>query len=285
MFDILTVVFRDELSILRVQAQSIELFCQDLGIRNIFVIVNDDDSVVKDIDVNWYGSLSNLVKIVPRSQLGSYYHNDGWISQQYLKLKGSTLSKNKWVMVLDAKSIFVKKIYLKKFFDIFGRVKAGYWKLDPAWGEVEKNINKLFNIKIRGDTGCVPYLFKVDIVKNLISDLELKTAIPFDKWFQHFESCHITEIALYIGYVQSKYRSLWKYASKFRYIDLTCVGRNRIDKANSIFDNELFKTRNQRKNHVVMIHRYVWNILDSERKERYKNFLVSRGLTTARDLA
>jgi len=280
MFDILTVVFRDELPILRVQAQSIDLYCRDLGIKNIFIIVNDDDNVVDNINLEWYGDLSNLVKIIPRSQLGTQYHSDGWFSQQYLKLKGSTLSKNKWVMVLDAKTIFVKKIYLNKFFDIFGRIKSGYWKLRPFWNRVEKNINELFNIKTKGDSGVVPYFFKVDLVNDLINDIELKTHTPFDIWFQSFNITDITETALYLGYVQSRYKSLWKYASKFRYIERYCVGRHCIDEADKLFDTELMKKRN----HVVMIHRQVWAKLNDERKERFKNFLISKGLSSAGNL-
>jgi hypothetical protein len=87
----------------------------------------------------------------------------------------------------------------------------------------------------------------------------------------------MTEIALYFGYVQSKYKTLWKYSTKSRYIQSACVGRNRIDTADTVFDNEIF----QPSNHVVMIHRYVWDILSTERKERYKNFLISRGISSA----
>ena len=220
-----------------------------------------------------------MVKIVPRSHLGNYFHTDGWISQQYLKLKGSTLSNNKWVMVLDAKSIFVKHIYLSKFFDIFGRIKSGYWKLSKDWHKVETNVNSLFNIKTKGDSGWVPYLFRVDLVNDLIKDIELKTNKPFDKWFQQFEVGEMTEIALYTGYVQTRYK-LWKYASKFRYMERYCVGRNRIEEANELFDKHLLHKRN----HIVMIHRYVWDLLDIERKEKYKKFLISKGLTSAEGL-
>jgi hypothetical protein len=54
MIDIATVVFRDELPILKLQAQSIERYCQHIGIRNIYVIVNDDDDTIHQIDAGWW---------------------------------------------------------------------------------------------------------------------------------------------------------------------------------------------------------------------------------------
>ena len=280
MFDILSVVFRDELPVLRVQAQSINLYCRDIGIKNIFVVVNDTDDVAKEIDANWYGDLSNCVKIIPRSKLGSHFHDDGWMSQQYLKLKGSTLSNNTWVMVLDAKSIIVKKLYLNKFFDIFGRIKAGWQKLPPGSHNIEKNVNQLFNIKLHGDTGQIPYLFRVDLVTDLIKHVELKTNTPFDIWFKTFQSCHITESALYTGYVQSRYTALWKYSRAKRYVRSVCIGRSHNDIVNTLFDKELFKNCY----YVVMIHRHVWDNLNIEQKEKYKKFLISRGLSSVENL-
>jgi hypothetical protein len=41
MIDIVTVVFEQEIPVLRAQAQSIALNCQRIGIRNIYVVLND----------------------------------------------------------------------------------------------------------------------------------------------------------------------------------------------------------------------------------------------------
>ena len=71
MIDIVTVVFEQELSVLRLQAQSIELYCQDIGVKSIYVIVNDADSLAAQIDPAWWGNMSSLVRIVPRSQFAN----------------------------------------------------------------------------------------------------------------------------------------------------------------------------------------------------------------------
>jgi hypothetical protein len=107
MIDIVTVVFKQELPILKVQAKSVDLYCKDLDIQTIFVIVNDDDSVVNLIDPGWWGSLQSQVRIIPRSLFACQFVENGWVSQQALKLLASSLSDYTWSIVLDAKTLFV----------------------------------------------------------------------------------------------------------------------------------------------------------------------------------
>ena len=114
MIDICTVVFREELAILKAQAQSIALRCQDLGSLNIYVVVNDTDDVVAEIDSAWWGNLASKVMVIPRSTFSTTYVDNGWLSQQVLKLLTPALSYNKYTMVLDAKTVFVKDFKLSE---------------------------------------------------------------------------------------------------------------------------------------------------------------------------
>ena len=82
MIDICTVVFREELAILKAQAQSIALRCQDLGSLNIYIVVNDTDDVVAEIDSAWWGNLASKVMVIPRSTFSTTYVDNGWLSQQ-----------------------------------------------------------------------------------------------------------------------------------------------------------------------------------------------------------
>jgi hypothetical protein len=124
MIDIATVVFRDELPTLKLQAQSIERYCRNIGIRNIYVIVNDDDDTIHQIDAGWWGAAANHVLVVPRSAFSTLFVEDGWVSQQALKLLAASMSYNTWTMVLDAKTIFVKELELKDLIDEQGRVRT-----------------------------------------------------------------------------------------------------------------------------------------------------------------
>jgi hypothetical protein len=86
--DLVTVVFEPELPVLRAQAQSINLYCRDLGIKNIYVIVNDHESVAKQIDPAWWGDMQHRVVIMPRRTFSTNFADNGWVSQQVLKLLG-----------------------------------------------------------------------------------------------------------------------------------------------------------------------------------------------------
>lgn len=287
MIDILTVVFHEELPILKVQAQSISLYCKDLGIKNIFVIVNDSDDLADKIDINWYGDFSDCVRIVPRSKLGEYYHADGWMSQQYLKLKGSTLSKNEWVMVVDAKSIFIKEILVKELIDDIGRVKLDYHPLSEGWNPAIKNANSIFDIELKGVNSVVPYFFKPDLVSDLIKKIETEVKQSFDRWFQSFTNDGISETILYCAYIQWRYKSLDRYFNyKQRVFCQELIAPYLGKDANILFE-ERFSHKNQYMMtvwHVIMIHRKSWEIFTEENKKKYRDFLVSRKITCAKDL-
>ena len=63
MIDIVTVVFEPEISVLRAQAQSLALYGQKLGIRNIYVVLNDVETIAAQIDPAWWGPLANSVLV------------------------------------------------------------------------------------------------------------------------------------------------------------------------------------------------------------------------------
>ena len=86
MIDIVTVVFSEELPVLRVQAQSIDRYCAELGLKNIYVLVNDSDSVLDQIDKTWWGQYQDQVQIISRSVFSTSYVENGWVSQQILKI-------------------------------------------------------------------------------------------------------------------------------------------------------------------------------------------------------
>ena len=63
MLDLITVVFRDEIPLLKIQAKSVDQYVTN--INSITIIVNDDDSVAELIDPAWWGQYCQQVKIKP----------------------------------------------------------------------------------------------------------------------------------------------------------------------------------------------------------------------------
>jgi hypothetical protein len=154
-FDIVTVVFKEELAVLRLQARSLARFLDPSFSGTIIVIVNDLDlpGTVRKIR-RWvlpeYGSWQDRVRIVPFHHLGSGLDPwNGWIFQQPLKLAVSGLIDKPFYVVLDAKNHAVKALPTEKFVSLDGRglqklgdvpislprhydACARYFDLDPA---------------------------------------------------------------------------------------------------------------------------------------------------------
>ena len=281
MIDLVTVVFQDELPILKVQAQSVDLYGQHIGIQNIYVMVNDDQSVVDQIDPAWWGALANRVRIVPRNIFSTEFPNDGWLSQQILKLLGSSLSYNRWSLVLDAKTILVQDIKLDRLFMPDGRMSWGHHPIQPVFQESGRITSELFQIDLKNVLAPmgVPFLFDNQLVRGLIAEVELRVQTPFIRWFK--DHGMLTEFILYSGYCQYRYGSLdvvstVNSAAGYGVCNICHSEFKKFDTKFDIADNANILT--------VSIHRRAWSQLHADQQQRYRDFLVSKNISTGADL-
>ena len=210
MIDLVTVVFQDELPILKLQAESIDLYCKDQGLRGIFVMVNDSDDVAGKIDPTWWGDLAHLVRIIPRSTFSTDYVEDGWISQQVLKILGSALSYNAWSLILDAKTILVTPVDPSSLFEADGRMSWSAWPIQPVFADSQRITNKLFGIDLKYclEPAGVPFLFHNNTIRSMLADISARTGENFPIWFQR--QGMLTEFVLYSGYLEYVHGSLDK---------------------------------------------------------------------------
>jgi hypothetical protein len=123
MIDLVTIVFREELNFLKIQAQSIELHIQQADLGNIYVVVNDDDSVADLIDAQWWGTNHTKVQVIPYSCWNYVSRINGWENQQLCKLLAAGSAEHEWSMSLDAKTWFVQPVDLTKLFDVLDTKK------------------------------------------------------------------------------------------------------------------------------------------------------------------
>jgi hypothetical protein len=279
MIDLTTVVFQDELPVLKLQAQSIALYCQDIGIRNIHVVVNQDQDLQDQIDVNWWGNLHDRVIIVPRSSFDTQFVENGWLSQQILKLLSAGMSHNVWTMVLDAKTIFVKPMMLTQLLDSQQRPQVGQLAVYAVFDRSRQIVNELFNIDLQRQLGPggVPFVMNNQMVRELISEVEHCTATKFPEWFQAHGM--LTEFILYSGYIQ--YRGLTDVL--YNVDNNTIVPVNICHSEVESFDR-MFQRMKDTRTLAVSIHRNAWKQLSGDQKQQYRDFLVSHGITTACDL-
>lgn len=278
MFDLLTVVFRDELDILRVQAQSIDLYCQNIGIQSIFVIVNDDDKIADQIDPAWWGTLSNYVTVVKRSSFNADFDNNGWLSQQVLKILGSLVSKNAYTVVLDAKTIFLQELNLNNVFDYNDRLCVGTLPVFDVFKPAQNIVNNFFKINLTHTIGPagVPFYFNNTVLKSMVKHIEQETGASFASWFQ--DQGMVTEFILYSGFLLYTICDLNKVIN-----DLYYQVENVCHSEVGIFD---IKLQRMKCNNTLTasIHRNAWSQLTIDQKQQFVDLLVSRNITVAQDL-
>jgi hypothetical protein len=266
------VVFEPELPVLRAQAQSINLYCQHIGINTIYVIVNDHESVAKQIDPAWWGDLQHRVTIIPRRVFSTDFVEDGWISQQVLKTLGAAISFNTWSMTLDAKTLFVRPLRLTDLMDSQGRPQTGQLGIQPVFESSARIVGELFNVDVHRQLGPggVPFLFNTRWVRAMIADIEQRTGESFPTWFQ--AQGEVTEFILYSGYLESMHMMDLLYNTQRSKLYACNLCHSEVES----FDRKFQDMQNSL---TTSIHRNAWSRLSQEQQQRYHAFLVQRGIT------
>lgn len=259
MIDFITVVFQSELEILRLQAQSIELYQSDVGV--IRVIVNDDSRV----DPAWWGKLSDHVVVMPRSDFGNVWSDNGWVSQQALKILGSAANPNEWSVVLDAKTILVKPLALQH------KPQVGSLEIYPVFAASQQIINQLFGIDLQQQLGPggVPFFINNAQARNMIQDIESQTHVDFAEWFQ--AQGRLTEFMLYSGYLQSKNLTDQLYDTSVSAVHPCNVCHSEVGAWDRKYKEMATAT-------TVSVHRHAWSQLTAAQQKQYMDFLQSRGI-------
>lgn len=277
MIDICTVVFEQELPVLKLQAHSIERYCSNLGIRNIYVVVNDDRSLIEKINPEWWGKLAPHVNVIPRTIFSAGWVENGWVSQQMFKLLVPAMSYNTCTMVLDAKTIFVKPLTLKDVFNEQGKIASGILDVYPVFEPARQIVNKTYNIDLQQQIGPggVPFIFHNDTVRSMIAETAVLTQNNFPEWFQ--TQGVLTEFMLYSGYVQYKYGSLEKIYSKDTVIKPVNMCHSEVGSADRKLEEMSTAT-------TVSIHRNAWTELTKQQRGRYRNLLIDNNILGAWNL-
>jgi Family of unknown function (DUF6492) len=262
--DLVTVVFDQELNTLRTQARSIAVYGKNIG--TIFVVINDTVDLSSQIDRSWWGIWQDHVQIINRQVFGCKWSDNGWVSQQVLKLMTATISCNQWSIILDAKTFFVRSM---PEFD--NRPAVGRRDIYPVFYPSRDIINRLFDIDLceQLGPGGVPFVINTQATRTMIEWIEQHIRQDFVTWFQ--EQGRLTEFLLYSGWL---YRQggfdKWYIVT---HSDLTPC--NLCHSEPGCFDDKFVKMQSS---HTVSIHRHAWPQLTAEQQTKYIEFLKSRGI-------
>lgn len=275
MIDIVTVVFEPELAQLQLQARSIDLYCRGIGVRNIYVVINDADSVAQQIDPTWWGVFAPQVLIVPRTVFSTEFSSNGWVSQQALKILTASVSHNVWSMVLDAKTIFVRDLNLQELTDSQGRMRVGHMPVYPVFEPARQIVNDFYKIDLdcQLGPGGVPFFFHNDTVRLMIAEAAFRARQSFPQWFQ--AQGRLTEFVLYSGFLKHRFGSFDAFYSSDNAVFPCNVCHSEVER----FDHKLMEMA-QPSTSTVSIHRDAWTRLSAEQQQQYRDFLTSRGIAT-----
>ena len=280
MIDIITVVFEQEIPVLRAQAQSIALNCQDIGIRNIYVVLNDLEPVAAQIDPGWWGPLANNVLVIPRSAFSTPFVENGWVSQQVLKLLAASISYNTYSMILDAKTMFVRELNPQHIVDSAGRICTGRLPIYPVFEPSRQIVNELFGIELTQQIGPggVPFIVHNDTVRMMIAEVTMRTRTSFPIWFQ--SQGVLTEFVLYSAFVQHLCGDIGVLYDQHNHLG------GIINVAHNETDSWLIKINQMCKGETltVSVHRGAWEQLTAQQRQEYRDLLMQRGIEAAQDL-
>ena len=280
MIDIVTVVFEAEIPVLRAQAQSLALYGQKLGIRNIYVVLIDAETIATQIDPSWWGPLANSVLVIPRTAFSTPFVENGWVSQQVLKLLTAAMSYNTYSMILDAKTIFVRELDPAEFISSTGQIHTGLMNIYPVFEPSRKIVNTLFEIELTEQLGPggVPFIMHNDTVRMMIAEVTMRTQQSFPVWFQ--QQGVLTEFLLYSGFVQFLCGELTVLHSRANRLGIPCnVSHDEVGIWNQKFQQMCGKDAV-----TVSVHRGAWAKLDSQQQQQYRDLLIEHGIEAAADL-
>lgn len=280
MIDLIIVVFQQELHLIKIQARSIELNLESHRINKIYVVVDSEDSVADLVDPAWWGINANKVKIIPRSQLGLAPQLDGWSRQQLYKLLAAEQAESEWSMCLDAKTWFVQSLEWDKLFDGNGLVRFRSFPTIDHFKSAQVFLEKFYNVELPHviGPGGVPFMFRTELVKEMVVDIGQRTGVRFFDWFaiHLMDPYRATEFMLYSSYIIYK---LGSYS--------TLYSRDQYYTVNNLTDWEvadsfdlIFSRMHDPRALTVSIQGRAYPHLTDDQMSKWTDFLISKNLIT-----
>jgi Family of unknown function (DUF6492) len=277
--DLLTVVYRDELELLKTQAYSIAYYFLD-EIQNIYVILNDDTLSHDDIETFWWGYHQPKVNVFHRNEFGYYppSYITGWYTQQVCKILGTAHAESKWCMILDSKTWFIRPFESDEVFDQYNRANFANWTCtNPHWQTGLHFLKQKYNFTDFNwiSPGGVPFLAHTQTMRNMVASEE-----NFVEWFQnnclfpsavHPKTHGITEFLCYCAWVSKNNLFSDLYSSKQK------IGvHNLADYEVDTFDNWFTKLQKDEKALTASVHPRAYKLLNSEQRLAWDDFVRER---------
>jgi len=204
--DLVTVTFSGDLRLLELQILSVDQYWQHSDINEYTILINDidherikdhlDDFLIRRIS----DSLRSRITIKNSTDVG------GWDSQQYIKLAAVSNSSSDWVLVLDSKNHFLKKVTAADYVNN----GKGYTYKRKITGSQTKWLAKslaYFDLDFDDESmpTITPYIMNKELVKEMLFHVKNKVQDKYkNKFLSSPELKGATEFFLYFAFLKYK---------------------------------------------------------------------------------
>ena len=210
--DIVTVLFRDETTLMKLQAKSIARFVENKNIGRIFIIVNEmapefTYAALNNDVLPAYGNLISHVEILPFHRLmRPHVAADGFRVGQALRLLASRVVSSDAYLILDPKVHFVRPVEYSSLVESksnklrsykMRRLTSGVTEYEAALAYFGATTPEFF-LPLR-----TPFLFKTSFVRQMLDEIETREGAHFDDFFVA-DSRNMQDLALYQAWMLAK---------------------------------------------------------------------------------
>lgn len=206
--DFLTVVYKPEVDLLINQGASFDLRVDSENVGNIFIMINDQDESIKyQIQPSWYKKHADKVKILTRQDINYLPgpQEDGWHTQQMVKLLGTAVSNNEWLIVIDSKTWFARDFKIDELFEN-NKAKCNLMVCNDWFKPGTEKFGKMLGIET---SSCiwpngVPHFMRPEVNRQMMNYVSQLTSQPFQTFFESNNKSKdmITEFICYDVYCQ-----------------------------------------------------------------------------------
>lgn len=244
--DVVTIIFRGEIELLRLQARSLARYLEAKTIGTILIVLNDVDERACKLEVSdilhEYGELQEKVQLVSPSEIfqwppgltgkfadirqsvsgiikkltnrarTGWRGRTGWYIQQALKLAASRAATSRYILILDSKNHLVSGCGMDVFVDESGRPRAAPRAMDDYHFNWVRNAHLYFGIEPPNQNTPVmptvtPFCVERDVLHEVIDAIEARSG-PVQTFFRPMEQ-PVTEFTLIPAWCKRAYGS-WR---------------------------------------------------------------------------
>ena len=220
--DIVTVTYGKEAGLLRLQARSLAKYVDPKLVGNIHIIINEKwpSAFKRMFEENIraeYGVLSAKLRIhTYREITGRRLKKIGWRSQQILKLMISQMIGTDEYLVLDCKIHYIRPVSRDHIYTGDGKLRTHQYRVVEHFTRQFEKALKFLEVPQPENLDDAlptvpPVLFKTQLVKELIANIETKGRGNFPEIFMKEG---FTEFYLYLAYLLKRFSGTEEFYEK-----------------------------------------------------------------------